>query len=290
MGAKAEESFLHQSGLFFSVDYKTWNPLEISLYDTELVLKTGDTDKKFSYGQLKIKGIKGVSGEKSVISILANETTPFFIGGKNVDILLLHDRLGTLVNSTEPGVQSVQIREPVAKVSTDTTITDTDMVGGLCFLAEDLIEGFETAIGRDKANRIVYDRGFERGSGVGFKLGRTGDPIKSLNRLIEFVSPFMKIKVVNTERSDDEIKATIEFNNCMIRKLIDIQGLPYPSIACEHMRGYVEGALTMMSGMHVKERVYESTVSKKCLGVISFTYPKGHYDEVSSNVAHVSRI
>jgi hypothetical protein len=281
---------LHQSGLFFSVDYKTWNPLEIFLYDTELVLKTGDTDKKFSYPKLKIKGIKGVSGEKSVISILANETTPFFIGGKNVDILMLHDRLGTLVASTEPITPPVLVKEPVAKPSTDTAISDADMVGGLSFLAEDLLEGFETAIGRDKANRAVYDRGFERGSGVGFKLGRAGDPVKSLNRLIEFVSPFMKIKVVNTERNDFEVKATIEFTNCMVRKLIDIQGLPYPSIACEHMRGYVEGALTMMSGMHVKERVYESTVSKKCLGVISFTYPKDGKDEVSSDVTTVSRL
>lgn len=285
----AEESVLSQSGLFFSVDYKTWNPLEVSLYDADLVLKTGDTDKKFRYDQLKIKGIKGVSGEKSVISVLANETTPFFIGGKNVDILALHDRLSTLMSSVETAAPPTR-PSPVSKTTGDSIITDADMVGGLSFLTEDLLESFEASLGRDKANRAVYDKGYQRGSDVGFKLGREGNPIKALDRLIEHVSPFMKIRVVDTERSDNDVKATIEFNNCMIRRLIEIQGLPYPSIACENMRGYLEGALSKMTGMAVKERVYESTVSKKCLGVISFSFDKQSIEEMASGVTTVSRI
>lgn len=138
---------------------------------------------------------------------------------------------------------------------------------GLMSVLEGLLKGVEDAFGKDRARDIAHRAGYEAGERFGRKLGhlKPEDAIKKLAGSL----PICRIKIVDINKKSDALEIAAQFENCAVLKMLETHALPYPSVACKFIEGYIEGALNAMTGMKAKNLVYESSISKSCIGTIT---------------------
>ena len=153
---------------------------------------------------------------------------------------------------------------------TKMTINEVDYEKGFNHIVEGLMKGLEETFGESKARDIAYKVGFEKGQKIGKEFGK-GDPEEVLERFIRYISPYHQVKIVSIERKTDGFVATIQIKNCVVKRMIESVGLKFPAIACMINWGFFEGALSSMTLSDVKKRIYESSISKMCVGTITIS-------------------
>ena len=137
------------------------------------------------------------------------------------------------------------------------------------FIIKGLLETIETSIGKEEAKRVAYATGHKIGVKLGAKLGR-GAVIDSLERFINYITPYYQVTNLGVDESKDKYSASVRFDGCIIRKILGDGYTNHPT-GCRLTQGYIEGALSTMTGHKVEELVFESSLdSNICVGQINF--------------------
>lgn len=147
--------------------------------------------------------------------------------------------------------------------------THASICRGEQFIIKGLLETIETSIGEEEAKKVAYETGYRIGQKLGKKLGR-GAVVGSLERFIEYITPYYQVTNLGVDQSGDKYSASVRFDGCIIRKIFG-DGYANHPIGCRLTQGYIEGALSIMTGHKVEELVFESSIdSNTCVGQINF--------------------
>lgn len=137
------------------------------------------------------------------------------------------------------------------------------------FIIKGLLETIENSIGGEEAKRVAYQTGYKIGVKLGKKLGR-GAVENSLDRFIEYITPYYQVTNLGFDQHNDKYSASVRFDGCIIRKILG-EGYANHPTGCRLTQGYIEGALSTMTGHKVEELVFESSLdSNTCVGQINF--------------------
>ena len=147
--------------------------------------------------------------------------------------------------------------------------TQSSTCRGEQFIIKGLLETIETSIGEEEAKKVAYDTGYRIGVKLGQKLGK-GAVISSLDRFIEYITPYYQVTNLGVDKFENKYSASVRFDGCIIRKILG-DGYANHPIGCRLTQGYIEGALSTMTGHKVEELVFESSLdSNTCVGQINF--------------------
>ena len=147
--------------------------------------------------------------------------------------------------------------------------TQSSTCRGEQFIIKGLLETIETSMGEEEAKRVAYQTGYKIGAKLGKKLGK-GAVASSLDRFIEFITPYYQVTNLGVDQHADKYSASVRFDGCIIRKILG-EGYANHPIGCRLTQGYIEGALTTMTGHKVEELVFESSIdSNTCVGQVNF--------------------
>ena len=147
--------------------------------------------------------------------------------------------------------------------------TQSPTCRGEQFIIKGLLETIETSMGHEEAKKVAYTTGFKIGTTLGKKLGR-GAIAESLDRFIKYITPYYQVTNLGIDQHDDKYSAAVRFDGCIIRKILG-EGYTNHPTACRMTQGYIEGALSTMTGHKVEELVFESSIdSNTCVGQINF--------------------
>ncbi len=143
------------------------------------------------------------------------------------------------------------------------------MCRGEQFIIKGLLETIETSVGKDEAKKVAYETGYSIGVKLGKKLGN-GAVVSSFERFIKYITPYYQVTNLGVDQSGDKYSASVRFDGCIIRKILG-DGYANHPIGCRLTQGYIEGALSTMTGHKVEELVFESSLdSHTCVGQINF--------------------
>ncbi len=143
------------------------------------------------------------------------------------------------------------------------------MCRGEQFIIKGLLETIETSMGEEEAQKVAYETGRKIGVNLGKKLGK-GAVVSSLDRFIEYITSYYQVTNLGVDQHGDKYSASVRFNGCIIRKILGDGYANHPT-ACRLTQGYIEGALSTMTGHKVEELVFESSLdSNICVGQINF--------------------
>lgn len=145
-----------------------------------------------------------------------------------------------------------------------------DAEEGMMFICDGLLREMENTLGKERAKEIAYKAGYVLGEKLGKKLGGTL-PEDALGRLTQNMPSCFEVKVVDMSKKEDSVEMAVQFTDCVIRRMLEYSRLPYSSVACKFITGYIEGALEAMTGMKAKRLAYESSISKMCIGTITIS-------------------
>ena len=124
-------------------------------------------------------------------------------------------------------------------------------------------------MGGEKAKKVAHETGREIGVKLGKKLGK-GGVMSSLERFIEYITSYYQVTNLGVDQHADKYSASVRFDGCIIRKILGDGYANHPT-ACRLTQGYIEGALSTMTGHKVEELVFESSLdSNICVGQINF--------------------
>ena len=147
--------------------------------------------------------------------------------------------------------------------------TQSSTCRGEQFIIKGLLETIETSVGEEEAKGVAYQTGYKIGVKLGKKLGK-GAVVSSLDRFIEYIIPYYQVTNLGVDQHDDKHLASVRFDGCIIRKILG-DGYANHPIGCRLTQGYIEGALSTMTGHKVEELVFESSIdSNTCVGQIVF--------------------
>ena len=147
--------------------------------------------------------------------------------------------------------------------------TQSSTCRGEQFIIKGLLETIETSMGEKEAQRVAYETGRKIGVNLGKKLGK-GAVVSSLDRFIEYITSYYQVTNLGVDQHGDKYCASVRFNGCIIRKILGDGYANHPT-ACRLTQGYIEGALSTMTGHKVEELVFESSLdSNICVGQINF--------------------
>jgi len=147
--------------------------------------------------------------------------------------------------------------------------TQSSTCRGEQFIIKGLLETIETSMGEEEAQRVAYETGRKIGVNLGKKLGK-GAVVSSLDRFIEYITPYYQVTNLGVDQHADKYSASVRFDGCIIRKILGDGYANHPT-ACRLTQGYIEGALSTMTGHKVEELVFESSLdSNICVGQINF--------------------
>lgn len=153
--------------------------------------------------------------------------------------------------------------------SNESNDTQSSTCRGEQFIIKGLLETIETSIGEEEAKRVAYETGFKIGQKLGKKLGK-GAVISSFERFIKYITPYYQVTNLGIDQSEDKYNASVRFDGCIIRKILG-NGYAHHPTACRLTQGYIEGALSTMTGYKVEELVFKSSLdSNICVGQINF--------------------
>ena len=127
----------------------------------------------------------------------------------------------------------------------DTTI-------GLIALIDDLVDTIAEKYGDNEASAIMYNCGNKLGNRVGKKCGYIADIPVALETLVAYIMPYYEIDINDVNVVDDETIANVSFEGCIIRMICEERGLEIPGPLCKSTRGYIEGALSNITGRNVE--------------------------------------
>jgi predicted hydrocarbon binding protein len=125
-------------------------------------------------------------------------------------------------------------------------------MGYMSFIAG-LLEILEDANGVEVTEDMMYLNGKRRGEHIGKKLGAGKDPHTAISEFIEYVRPYYDIEITEQGNTKNGYMAQIRVNKCLIKEMCKNRGLAIKNPLCKSTQGFIEGALSFMSGMQVVE-------------------------------------
>lgn len=180
-------------------------------------------------------------------------------------------------NLVEPGGSTVEPKKDSEDRPIRVVKRDRPPGGPICeaYIVRGLFRIIFNHLGRDRAETIAYETGMQAGVRAGEKrLGRTYQPNEAIETLLHDAQCY-DVDVLEEKKEGGSTEVMIRFNRCVIR---DILGAGYEknprlrNMLCTLTRGYVEGALSIMTGKRVEEHVSSSAVDPdSCTGVIRFS-------------------
>jgi len=140
---------------------------------------------------------------------------------------------------------------------------------GYMTLIAGLLEILEEANGVEVTEDMMYLNGRRRGEHIGKKLGAGKAPRTAISEFIEYVKPYYEIEITDEGSSQNGYKAEIRVNKCFIKEMCKDRGISIKNPLCKSTQGFIEGALSFMSGMQVSE--YTPLVNwEACHGSVEF--------------------
>ena len=127
-----------------------------------------------------------------------------------------------------------------------------DTTVGLIALIDDLVDTIVEKYGEDEASSIMYNCGNKLGNRVGKKCGYIKDIPDALETLVTYIMPYYEIEIDDIDYVDDETVANVSFEGCIIRMICEERGLEIPGPLCKSTKGYIEGALSNITGRNVE--------------------------------------
>jgi len=145
---------------------------------------------------------------------------------------------------------------------------------GEAYIARRLAVEMVDELGEEITEKILYNAGRKLGEDFAAKKGDVYDPEGALEilRAHTIRSDFYTIDVVDGYVGKDEnFVAIIKIENCVVQRIVGTEFKKRP-ILCRFSRGYIEGALSKLTGLDVKERVFKSENEPfpTCHGRITF--------------------
>jgi predicted hydrocarbon binding protein len=114
-----------------------------------------------------------------------------------------------------------------------------------------LLEILEEANGVEVTEDMMYMNGKRRGEHVGKKLGAGKDPETALEEFIDYIKPYYEIDIKHQNATKKGYIADLQFKKCMVKDLCKDRGLSIKNPLCRNSYGFIEGALSFMTGMQV---------------------------------------
>lgn len=141
-------------------------------------------------------------------------------------------------------------------------------------LAKEIIE----ELGEEKAKEIFYNAGRRLGEEFASKKHGTYDPEEALEILKKHTirGDYYTIGVLEGyTQKENEYVTTIQIVNCVVQRVLGAEFIKRP-LLCRLSKGYIEGALTKLTGLKVKEEIFKSENEPfpTCHGRITFTKEK----------------
>lgn len=130
-------------------------------------------------------------------------------------------------------------------------ITEQTREIGYMSLIAGLLEILEEANGVEVTEDMMYMNGMRRGEYIGKKLGAGKDPKTALEEFIRYVKPYYTIEIKRQNHTKKGYMADIHFKKCMIKDLCKHRGISIKNPLCKNSYGFIEGALSFMTGMQV---------------------------------------
>lgn len=122
---------------------------------------------------------------------------------------------------------------------------------GYMSLIAGLLQILEDANGIEITEDMMNLNGKRRGEHVGKKLGANKNPEKALLEFIEYIRPYYAIEIKESKKTKNGLKAELQFNGCLIRDLCKDRGISLKNPLCRSTHGFMEGALSFMTGNQV---------------------------------------
>ncbi len=150
---------------------------------------------------------------------------------------------------------------------------------GEAYIVRRLAREMTNELGEEKTLEIMYNAGRSLGEDFAAKKGGVYDPEEALEILRGHTirSDSYAINVVDVYLGKDEdYVAIIKIENCVIQRIVGQEFKKRPPL-CRFSRGYIEGALSRLTGLDVKERVFKSEDEPfpTCHGRITFSKNSG---------------
>ena len=124
---------------------------------------------------------------------------------------------------------------------------------GYMTLIVGLLEILEEANGIEVTEDMMYLNGKRRGEHIGKKLGAGKDPKTAISEFIEYVRPYYDIEITEEGNTKNGYMVQIQVNKCLIKEMCKNRGISIKNPLCKSTQGFIEGALSFMSGMQVIE-------------------------------------
>ncbi|TFH42911.1 MAG: hypothetical protein E4G94_05580, partial [ANME-2 cluster archaeon] len=122
---------------------------------------------------------------------------------------------------------------------------------GYMTLIVGLIGILEEVNGIEVTGDFIYTNFYRMGRRLGKEFDTGKDPQTAMKEFIEYIKPLLDIEIINEYYIENEYKAEIQINNCLIKKLCKQQGWDIKHSLCKSSHGFVEGAISTIMGKQV---------------------------------------
>ncbi len=122
---------------------------------------------------------------------------------------------------------------------------------GYMTLIAGLLDILEEVNGMEVTEEMMHMNGKRRGEHVGKKLGKKTDPGRALKEFLDYARPYYDIEIGKENATGKGCIVHIRFKECMIKNLCRDRGLSIKNPLCRSTHGFIEGALSTMTGMQV---------------------------------------
>jgi len=134
-----------------------------------------------------------------------------------------------------------------------------------------LLEILEETNGVEVTEDMMFLNGKRRGENIGKKIGASKDPHTAISEFIEYIRPYQEIEITDEGNTKNGYKAKIRVSKCMIKELCRERGISIQNPLCKNIQGFIEGALSSMSGMLMKVGEYKPLFNwETCQGSVEF--------------------
>ena len=146
---------------------------------------------------------------------------------------------------------------------------------GEAYIVRRLAREMADELGEEKTLEIMYNAGRSLGEDFAAKKGGVYDPAEALEILRGHTirSDSYAIDVVDgyVGKTEDFV-GIVKIENCVIQRIVGPEFKKRP-LLCRFSRGYIEGALSKLTGLDVQERVFKSENEPfpTCHGRITFS-------------------
>jgi predicted hydrocarbon binding protein len=161
-------------------------------------------------------------------------------------------------------------------MSDDETIEYEDRysLAGEAYIVRGLAKEIIEELGEEKAEKIFYNAGKRLGEAFAGKKGSGYDPEEALEILKKHTvrGDYYTIGVLEGYvEKDTNFVTAIQIVNCVVQRILGSEFTKRP-LLCKLSKGYIEGALSKLTGLEVKEEIFKSENEPfpTCHGRITF--------------------